>query len=59
MIPALALILAAITVLRSHLEPVYDACESGPVAPASDTCENGPVASTPDAAGAHHGGDAR
>ena len=71
MIPALALILAAITVLRSHLEPVYDACESesmtsasdtcksGPVAPASDTCESGPVASTPDATGAHHGGDAR
>lgn len=71
MIPALALILAAITVLRSHLEPVYDACgsesmtsasdtcESGPVASASDTCESEPVASTPDAEGAHHGGDAR
>ena len=59
MIPALAFILAAITVLRSRLEPAYDACESGPTVPASDTCENEPVASTPDAAGAHHGGDAR
>lgn len=59
MIPALALILAAITVLRSHLEPIYNACESRPVASASGTCENGPVTSTPDAAGAHHGGDAR
>lgn len=59
MIPALALILAAITVLRSHLEPIYNACESRPVASTSDTCENGPAASTPDAAGTHHGGGAR